>query len=59
MFFLLSLIFSLQQNWKTKGRIGSALMWGVWGVVGGGDSSEVQKMYTYVSKCKKQSNQIK
>jgi hypothetical protein len=41
--FLLSPMFSLQQNWRTRGRTGSA---------GGGGGEVVQTMYIHVSKCK-------
>jgi hypothetical protein len=46
MYFLLSLMFSLQQNWRTRGQNTFCLEAGV----GGGEVAQI--MYTHVSKYK-------
>jgi hypothetical protein len=46
------LLFSLQQNQRTKGRTGSAQKRG-WGCGEWEEEERAQTMYTHVSKCKK------
>jgi hypothetical protein len=60
MHFILSLMFSLQQNWRTRGR--NRFCQSGWGGsrAGGGVGVEVaQTMYTQVNKCKKEIQNLK